>query len=125
MKIRPVKLPGLKVVLITLLVMSLSCSKETDYTNPENLINTSWRCISGPSYWADAIDYLELRFTSTTTVEVWVKITDGELRKDSTESYIISGNAIDIDNGSATGTIDGQKMHLKIEDDGPFLFALQ
>lgn len=63
--------------------------------------------------------------TTTTTVEVWVKFTDKELRKDSTESYIISGDEIDIDNGTATGTIDGQKMYLKLEDDGPFLFALQ
>jgi len=50
---------------------------------------------------------------------------NGDLRKDSTESYIISGNDIDIDNGSAAGTIDGQKMYLKLEAEGPFLFALQ
>jgi hypothetical protein len=125
MKRRLINLVNLKVIFIILLVISLSCSKETDYTNPENLINTTWRCVSGPSYWDNAIDYLELRFTTTAIVEVWVKITDGELRKDSTESYIISGNEIDIDNGSAVGTIDGREMYLKLEADGPFLFAMQ
>lgn len=98
--------------------LTISCSKDEidDYTNPENLSGTSWKC-SSVNTWDESLEYALLVFTSKTTVEGWTKTTDQAVQKDWTGSFTISNDRISIsfEDDSITGTIEAEKMNLTID----------
>ena len=107
------------------LILSYSCSKDHDFTDPENLVDTSWKCTDGPSWWEGKTEYVVLKFRTTSMVEIWGKDIGLNEAKDYTAFYYIIDNNIDIDYGSLTGKIDGKTMNLIIDNQGPFPFIKQ
>ena len=113
-------------LIITIIAVFItSCSKNeiVDYTKPENLSGTTWKCTTGTNWEAD-IEYLLLVFTSTTNVELWTKLVNETVRKDGIGLYTISNDTISIlfEDELLTGIINGEKINLR--SDGnifPFL----
>lgn len=108
-------------------VLTISCSKDEidDFTNPENLSGTSWKC-SSVDIWDESLEYALLIFTSKTAVEGWTKNTDQAAQKDWTGSFTISNDRISIsyEDDSLTGIIEGEKMDITIDGE-TFIFYKQ
>jgi hypothetical protein len=98
-------------VIAVVAMITFSCT--TDYTNPNNLKGTTWRCSSFPEAYAVLLVYTELKFTSTTAVEQWTKFKfDTAATKTSgTETYSVRKSSIII---SRTYT-DGIQTHTSID----------
>ena len=107
-----------KLIFISLAIIAmLTVSCTTDYTDPAKLSGTTWRCSTfTDANMAAETEYIELKFTSTTAVEVWGKNKDvTAVEKQETYSYKISDKTISLFLGSqttatTTGTIDGKNM---------------
>lgn len=106
-------------------IFTLSCTKE-DFTDPDNLVGTSWRCTSGPYFDDEEILYETIIFTSTSEIEIWYKYTDGEEEYGGDAMYTIDGNEITInaDYELITGEINGKRMTL-IADGDRYVFVKQ
>jgi hypothetical protein len=92
-------------VIAVVAMITFSCT--TDYTNPNNLKGTTWRCTSFPEGYVGA-EYQELRFTSTTAVETWYKATTPQseaVKLDVLQTYTTSKSDITI---TSTLTVMGQ-----------------
>lgn len=118
--------------LLMLLIVTGSCSKDendTDFTTPSNLVGTTWKC-STDLDWDEDLEYLTLKFTSTTGVEGWSKYKNRDFQQDWIGTYTISGKTITIDEGeleeTIIGTINGVEMNFPNADgDGYLTFTLQ
>jgi hypothetical protein len=115
-----------KILFITVAITTIlfvSCSKEEDYTNPENLFGTTWKCKTGLG---SETEYASLKFISTSSVEGWSKQISEDEIKDWTGTYIIFIKTITVNYGteSFTGTIEGTNMNVVI-DGVPYLFKKQ
>lgn len=108
------------------IVLITSCSKDAidDFTKPENISGTTWKCSTG-SYWNEDLEYALLIFKSTKAVEGWTKLKDKAEQKDLSGTFSISNNKISFvfDEESFTGIIEGKTM--KITNDGTFIFLKQ
>ncbi len=118
-----------KLILITLAVItifSISCTE--DFTNPKVLSGTTWRCSTFSEDSWMKFEYLELRFISTTEVEGWAKLIDGDLSKTGSTKYSISNNTITLTVESSdiieTGIIDKETMTIN-ESGHIFVFIKQ
>jgi len=82
----------LSVVLVS--IMFVSCV--VDFTNPQMLSGTTWRCndFKGNQFLITHYDYLDLRFINTTNVESWAKIKDGNVEKLTSASYTIQNKIL-------------------------------
>ena len=98
-------------------VITTSCSKDEndDFTKPENLSGTTWKC--SELDWDEDLEYAKLVFTSTTIVEGWTKYVDEVEHKDWTGSFTISNDEISIsfEGDSFIGIIDGETMTVTID----------
>ncbi len=98
-------------------VLSTSCSKDEtdDFTKPENLAGTTWKCTSGTDLDEDP-EYALLIFTSRITVEGWTKYENEGEQKDWTGSFSISNDRISItyEDETLTGIIDGETIKTTI-----------
>ena len=95
---------------ISITLSTTSCTK--DYSNPENLVGTTWRCDS-----LYDVEYLDLRFVSISDVELWTTyFGDNTPEKDGTYTYAVSDNSISIvdDEGNEflAGEINGKDLEL-------------
>ena len=108
-------------VLAFFAVTMLSCLKDsTDYSIPENLVGTTWKY----TYYRDVkVDYISLKFTSTTIVELRTKEFKADDRLDHTGNYTIEGNVITIvyDAETLTGVIKRTTIDLT-NSKGTYLF---
>jgi hypothetical protein len=80
------------------LVAMITFSCTTDYTNPNNLKGTTWRCSTLPESFV-GVEYQELRFTSTTVVETWYKAVSPNsvaVKSDFPQTYTTSKSDITI-----------------------------
>ena len=100
-------------ILMLVALLSSSCSKDDDYTDPKNLSGTEWKYILPQDEWEDE-EYHLLKFVSTTKFEFWIKYVDNtELEKETTGLYSVSGNNIALDYGGdylETGIIEGNTL---------------
>jgi len=107
-----------KLIFITMTIiaiMTTSCSKTEDFSDPKNLVGTTWRCSNFTNAdEANTYDYYELNFVSTTQVEEWDKKKNANATKEEAYSYSINGNAITLSIDAASfksvGTIDKKTM---------------
>jgi len=77
-------------ILVCLAVFSLvTVACADDYTNPADLVGTTWVASNYGSY-----EYAALKFTSTTALETWLKPKNKPEFKNATATYTISGNKI-------------------------------
>lgn len=119
-------------LLLSLLIVTGSCSKDedpADYTTSSNLTGTTWKC-SEDLDWDMDLEYLTLKFTSTTGVEGWSKYKNAAFQRDWVGTYTISGKTITIDEGkmdeTITGIINGVTMNFSNADmNGYLTFILQ
>lgn len=104
-------------------ISTISCTKTDsvlDYTDPKVLAGTTWRASdfsdsNNPGYFSNVVVYIELRFTSTTYVELWAYDKSYGLHQEGVGvNYAIVGNNISLP-GSITGTINGTKMKMNFE----------
>lgn len=93
-----------------------SCSKEDDFTKPENLKGTLWKCTQFHPFMED-MEYLAMKFISTTKVELSEKEIGEPVEQDGVAVYTISGNTITLISGNekTTGVIEGETMTFSIE----------
>jgi hypothetical protein len=112
-------------------IVIVSCSKdkkEEEYTNPENLSGTIWKCYDGLD---EDMEYAALKFISTSAIEGWTKFKSGTEVKDWTGSYTVNSNIITVNyinafgNHSFAGAIDGETMNLAFENAGTLVFKKQ
>ena len=80
--------------------LTTSCSKDetVDYSDPENIAGTTWKCITYPDI-SKEIEYLLLVFTTKTEVEFWSKEIEAAKHKEWTRSFSISNDTISIISG--------------------------
>lgn len=96
------------IALVLTTVIFSSCSKKDDLAT-DDLTGTTWKSVDDP----DA-EYVILKFTSKTVVEIWYKdVGVAEIYKEMTGVYSISGNQITINFGEEpfTGGIEGKTMN--------------
>jgi hypothetical protein len=104
-----------KSILIAFSLMMLlffGCSKDDDFTDPENLSGTEWKSFDVD--FPDEEDYYIFKFISNTVIELWIKEKEGVLYKEWTGIYTINGKTISIDFGDGdiiSGVIEGNKMN--------------
>ena len=94
-------------------VLLASCEK--DYTKVDNLVSTTWKC-----YNIGNVDYALLVFTSTNTVEFWIKEAGEPEYQAGTFSYSVYSNRIHFtyeDEVMFTGLIDKDTITVTIEDE--------
>lgn len=111
-----------KLIFITialLAVLTISCTE--DVTNSASQSTTVWRSTNfTDTTLASAFEYYEFRFTSPSTLELWVKRTanGNPERVNQTYSYTIKDNSISIvyNDMTAKGTID--KTSMSISENG-------
>jgi hypothetical protein len=109
-------------------MMTFSCSE--DYTDPNNLKGTTWRCTSLPAVYAVfEIEYTELKFTTTKEVEQWTKSKSeaAATKSDDLMTYTTSKNSITITKTSTfmdkttttteTGTIKDKTITVKVGEE--------
>jgi hypothetical protein len=120
------KLILLAFVFATVLTTSYSKGEINDFTTPENISGTTWKCTSG-THWHEDLEYCLLIFTSTTVVEGWTKIKDEAEQKGWTGSFSISNDSISItfEDESITGIIDGNAMNTTNDDGETYIFLKQ
>lgn len=108
-------------------ILTTSCSKDEidDYTKPENISGTNWKCTSGTD-WDEELEYALLIFTSKTIVEGWTKYVGYGEHKDWIGFFSISNDRISIthEDDSFTGIIDGKTMTTTIDGE-TFVFIKQ
>jgi hypothetical protein len=95
-----------------LIFVFISCSKDDDFTDPENLSGTEWKSFDVD--FPEEEEYYIFKFTSKTVIELWVKEKVGVLYKEWTGIYTINGKTISIDFGDGdiiSGVIEGNKMN--------------
>jgi hypothetical protein len=102
-----------KVIVLGLFVASIfliSCSKDDDFTDPDNLSGTEWKSLNVDTSYEE---YYIFKFTSKTIIEFWIKEKDEVLYIEWSGVYSLSGNTITIDYGDdiVSGVIDGNKMN--------------
>jgi hypothetical protein len=103
-----------KILFITIILMIFllsSCKKDASVTDPLNLSGTSW--LSDNTGTSSQPEYVMLKFTSKTTVEIWGKLFgESTFTKGFTGTYAISANQITLNfaDGTIKGTIDGNTM---------------
>ena len=99
-------------MLSLMFILLTSCKKDEDFTNPNNLSGTSW--LSENIGTELQPDYLMLKFTSTSAVELWSKyFGDKTFTLEDKGAYTISGTTITIilvDSGTGNGIIGGKTM---------------
>ena len=107
--------PMIFITLAFIAILTNSCSE--DFTDPKALSGTTWRCstISEESGLSEEYEYFELKFISTSTVEIWNKPINGNLFKsDVNSTYSISNKTITItmsgSSNTMTGIIDNKTM---------------
>ena len=108
-----------KLIFITMAiiaVMTTSCSETEDFSDPKNLVGTTWSCGVFPSgQGLEDYEYIELKFISTTQLEVWGKEKNANAQKTNyTYTYSINNKTITItySEGVLVGTIDNNSMTL-------------
>ena len=109
--------PMIFITLAFIAILANSCSE--DFTDPKALSGTTWRCstISEESGLSDEYEYFELKFTSTSTVEIWNKpINDNLFKSDVNATYSISNKTITItmsgSSNTMAGIIDNKTMNI-------------
>jgi hypothetical protein len=109
------KLIFLVMTIVALITTSCSKAKTDDFTKPENLSGTTWKCALVLS---EDIEYYLMIFTSTTTVEAWTKYIGEAEDLVSTCSYTISNDRISISHEDIiqTGIIDGETITTTVDD---------
>jgi len=109
------KLIFLVMAIVALITTSCSKDKTDDFTKPENLSGTTWKCVPDLS---DDIEYYLMIFTSTTTVEAWIKYIGEEEDQISICSYTISNDRIIIsyEDILQIGIIDGKTITTTIDE---------
>ncbi len=121
------KLILLAVVFATILTTSCSKDDNVDFTNPENISGTTWKCTSGTD-WDEDHEYILMIFTSTTTVEGWSKEPNEEEELDWSGSFTISDDQISLSSNAVdiiiTGIIDDENMTLTMAG-GTYIFSEQ
>ncbi|TRZ75216.1 MAG: hypothetical protein D4R97_02895 [Bacteroidetes bacterium] len=107
-------------------VMFVACKKDenkdqtqnVDYTKPENLSGTNWKCFDvgqNPN-----MEYAALKFRSTSAVEGWSKNKTEIEKMDWTGSYTVNNNTITFDYvmdsipGNFSGTVTGQIINCQM-----------
>jgi hypothetical protein len=114
-------------VFVFVTVLATSCSKDEidDFTKPENISGTIWKCTLAPN-WDKDLEYALLSFTSSTTVEGWTKYVDKEEQKDWTGSFSISNDRISIsyESETFTGIIVGENINTTIDEE-TYVFSKQ
>lgn len=118
-------------VILMILVAVSSCSDDDNegVQTPQDLVGTAWKCET-MQLLDPELEYVTLKFTSSTTVEGWTKYKEEEFKREWMGTYTVSGKTITIVEGegqqSLTGTINGVNMSLKVMDGiPPFTFTLQ
>jgi len=107
------------IFLVTIAFLAISCTE--DYTDPKVLSGTTWRCSSFPDDISVYLDYVELKFVSTSQVTILTRYKDGSFdENDEIATYTISGKTITIfdpnpDFGDYVGEIDNSKMNLLVD----------
>ena len=96
-----------KLIFISLAIFvmfAISCTD--DYTDPAKLSGTTWRCSNFPSqYNTIGFEYEDLKFTSTTKVEIWFKMKGETVQQGETSmSYSIKDKTITFMSNDSTGT---------------------
>lgn len=119
------------VLLLMIGVMVGSCSKDKNQVpdTPMSFQGTTWKCSAGLD-WNENLEYLTLKFTSSTAVEGWSKYKDTALQRDWIGTYLITGDTIRMDEGvngeKLTGTMSGINMIVTNEGETDYLtFTLQ
>ena len=99
---------------------------DVDYTNPENLSGTNWKCTDAEPLYGAGTEYIYMKFLSTLDIEGGSKETNEDEVKEFTGTYTVDGSTIYIDNGyeTNTGTIDGTNISMEIEGN-TYVFAKQ
>ena len=98
---------GFCLVTITL----LSCSKDDDFTDPDNLSGTEWK--SFDVGFAE-VEYYLFKFTSNIKFEFWIKEKGEDINKVLSGIYSLSGKTISFDFGDGiiiSGVIEGSIMN--------------
>lgn len=120
-----------KLIFISLAIISMiafSCTE--DFSDPRVLSGTNWRCTNLATIdMYEGYDYIELRFTSTSTVESWIKekSSSSATKNDVTATYSINDKTITIvaeEYETLIGLIDNKTMTL-IEDGNSLVFKKQ
>lgn len=104
--------------ILTIIILSIciSCTVEDkDYSIPENIVGTNWKCNPANDYFSE---YYMLKFVSDSEVELWVKnlsnVDAGSLYFEESKTYAITDNTITYywNSGSSswTGSIKGDKV---------------
>ena len=121
--------PMIFITLAFIAILTNSCSE--DFTDPKALSGTTWRCstISEESGFSGEYEYFELKFISTSIVEVWNKpINDNLYKSDVDAAYTISNKTITItmsgSSNTLTGIIDNKTMTI-ISSDYTLVFTKQ
>jgi hypothetical protein len=115
-------------VIAVVAMITFSCTP--DYTDPNNLKGTTWRCTSFPAAYADfGLEYTELKFTTTKAVEQWTKLKSeaAATKSDDIMTYTISKSTITVTRTSTfmnettttteTGTIKDKTITVKDGED--------
>lgn len=93
-------------------------TQNIDYTKPENLLGTTWKCFDvepNPN-----MEYAALKFKSTSAVEGWSKNKTEIEKMNWTGSYIVNNSTItfnyimDTIPATFSGTINGQVINVQI-----------
>ena len=95
-----------------MVLLFFSCSKDDDFTDPDNLSGTEWKSFDVD--FPEEEEYYIFKFTSKTVIELWIKEKGGVLYKEWTGIYTINGKTISIDFGDGdiiSGVIEGNKMN--------------
>jgi len=116
---------------LALLVMSCSNDDDNgggdmlDYTLPENIANTLWKC-NTCSDSSEGLEYTFLDFKSETVVEGWSKYVDMEEQRDWVGTFTISNDNIFItyDDFTISGTIEGEDIIMDI-DNATIVFSIE
>jgi|GEM_PF-2118875 len=107
-------------------IMFVACKKDenkdqtqnVDYTKPENLSGTTWKCFDvGPN---PNMEYAALKFRSTSAVEGWSKNKTEIEKMDWTGSYTVNNSTItfnylmDTISQTFSGTVSGEVINCQM-----------
>jgi hypothetical protein len=106
------------ITIVTISSLFFSCSKEkteliNDYTNPENLVGTTWKTKDGLG---SVFEYAALKFTSLSLVEGWTKVKSKIEIREWIGTFTIIKDTITIINSDEfyKGPIEGEIMNLEV-----------
>jgi hypothetical protein len=117
------------IIIAIISMMTTSCSAE-EVQNHSNLTGTVWRYTVTPgSPGASISSFLELKFISTTQMEMWDQPVTGDKNKLQTITYVLNGNIITVtpvNENTGTTVIDFQKNTITTTNPtGTFVFVKQ